>query len=84
MPTYRVFGRKYQDYYIIVSAANEYEAADIANARPEIDWSTVEMDDVIEATDVFLDDDTSADLQLNNDTDDYPSMENEILIEGTN
>ena len=84
MPTYRVFGRKYQDYYIIVSAANEYEAADIANARPEIDWSTVEMDDVIEATDVFLDDDTSADLQLNNDTDDYPSMENEILIGGTN
>ena len=67
MPTYRVFGRKYQDYYIIVSAANEYEAADIANARPEIDWSTVEMDDVIEATDVFLDDDTSADLQLNID-----------------
>jgi hypothetical protein len=84
LPTYRVFGRKYQDYYIIVSAANEYEAADIANARPEIDWSTVEMDDVIEATDVFLDDDTSADLQLNNDTDDYPSMENEILIGGTN
>ena len=67
MPIYRVFGRKYQDFYTIVSAADEYEAADIANARPEIDWDRVEMDDVIEATDVFLDEDTSADLQLNID-----------------
>lgn len=65
MPIYRVFGTKYQDYYTIVSAADEYEAAEIANSRPAIDWDLVPTDDVIEATDVFLDDDTSIDLQLN-------------------
>ena len=81
MPIYRVFGRKYQDFYTIVSAADEYEAADIANARPEIDWDRVEMDDVIEATDVFLDDDTSEEVQLNIDTyDDYPSMDSGIIV----
>ena len=65
MPTYRVFGTKYQNYYTIVSASDEYQAAEIANARPLIDWDEVPTDDVIEATDVFLDEDTEIDLQLN-------------------
>lgn len=65
MPIYRVFGTKYVNYYTIVSAADEYQAAEIANSRPSIDWEQVPMDDEIEATDVFLDDDTSEDLQLN-------------------
>ena len=53
MPTYRVFGTRYQNYYTIVSAADEYEAAEIANALPSEDWNFVPIDDVIEATDVF-------------------------------
>ena len=65
MPIYRVFGTKYVNYYTIVSAADEYEAAEIANSRPTIDWDIIPIDDEIEATDVFLDDDTSIDLQLN-------------------
>jgi len=65
LPIYRVFGTKYVNYYTIVSAADEYEAAEIANSRPTIDWDIIPIDDEIEATDVFLDDDTSIDLQLN-------------------
>lgn len=65
MPIYRVFGTRYQNYYTIVSAADEYEAAEIANSRPTIDWELIPIDDEIEATDVFLDADTSSDLQLN-------------------
>ena len=65
MPTYRVFGTRYKNYYTIVSAADEYEAAEIANSRPSIDWNEIPIDDVIEATDVFLDEDTLEDLQLN-------------------
>ena len=65
MPTYRVFGTRYQNYYTIVSAADEYEAAEIANALPSEDWNFVPTDDVIEATDLFLDEDTEIDLQVN-------------------
>ena len=65
MPIYRVFGTKYVNYYTIVSAADEYQAAEIANSRPTIDWEEIPIDDEIEATDVYLDDDTSIDLQLN-------------------
>ena len=65
MPIYRVFGTKYTNYYTIVSAADEYQAAEIANLRPTNDWDEIPTDDEIEATDVFLDEDTSEDLQLN-------------------
>lgn len=65
MPIYRVFGTKYVNYYTIVSAADEYQAAEIANLRPTNDWDEIPTDDVIEATDVFLDEDTEIDLQLN-------------------
>lgn len=65
MPIYRVFGTKYTNYYTIVSAADEYQAAEIANLRPTNDWDEIPTDDVIEATDVFLDEDTEIDLQLN-------------------
>jgi hypothetical protein len=60
-----VFGTKYRNYYTIVSAADEYQAAEIANLRPETDWNDIPTDDVIEATDVYLDEDTEIDLQLN-------------------
>ena len=65
MPIYRVFGTRYQNYYTIVSADDEYQAAEIANSRPSIDWDEIPTDDEIEATDVYLDDDTLEDLQLN-------------------
>ena len=65
MPTYRVFGNKYQNYYTIIDAADQFEAVDIANALPETEWNPVPTDDVIEATDVYLNGDTSYDLQLN-------------------
>jgi len=65
MPLYRVFGTKYTNYYTIVSAADEYQAAEIANLRPSSDWDAIATDDVIEATDVFLDEDNEIDLQLN-------------------
>jgi hypothetical protein len=65
LPTYRVFGTKYQNYYTIVEAADSFEAVDLANALPETAWNTVVTDDVIEATDVYLNEDTSEELQLN-------------------
>ena len=77
MPIFRVFGRKYQDYYTMVSAANEYEAVDVANSRPATDWDSVETDDVIEAVDVYLDDE---DIQLNKDNDDWPKMDPGIIV----
>lgn len=65
MPKYRVFGTKYHNYYTIIEAADQFEAVDLANALPETAWNTVVTDDVIEATDVYLNEDTSNDLQLN-------------------
>jgi hypothetical protein len=63
LTTYRVFGTRYQDYYTIVDAADEYEAITIANARPSNEWNELPLDDEIEATDVYLNEDI--DLQLN-------------------
>jgi len=65
LPTFRVFGTKYINYYTILEAADEYEAVDLANSLPETAWNSVESDDVIEATDIYLNEDTSMDLQLN-------------------
>ena len=65
MPKYRVFGTKYQNYYTIIEAADSFEAVDKANALSELEWNSVPTDDVIEATDVYLNEDTSMDLQLN-------------------
>jgi hypothetical protein len=65
LPTYRVFGTKYETYYTIIEAADQFEAVDKANALPELEWNSIPTDDVIEATDVYLDEDTSYDLQLN-------------------
>ncbi len=65
MPVYRVFGTKYQNYYTIIEAADQFEAVDKANALSELEWNSVPTDDVIEATDVYLNEDTSDELQLN-------------------
>ena len=65
MVTYRVFGNKYTNFYTIVEATDPYDAIEKANALPEINWNELPADDVIEATDVYLDEDTSIDLQLN-------------------
>ena len=63
MPLYRVFGTKFTNYYTIVSATDEYQAAELANARPLIEWDEIPTDDVVEATDVFLDEDTLIDIE---------------------
>ena len=65
MPKYRIFGTKYQNYYTIIEAADQFEAVDKANALPETAWNTAVTGDVIEATDVYLNEDTSEELQLN-------------------
>ena len=65
MPVYRVFGTKYTNYYTIIEAADQFEAVDLANALPEIEWNSIPTDDVIEATDVYLNEDTSYNVQLN-------------------
>jgi hypothetical protein len=65
LPAYRVFGNKYQNYYTVIEAADHFEAVDIANALSETEWNSIPTDDVIEATDVYLNEDTSIDLQLN-------------------
>ena len=65
LPVYRVFGNKYQNYYTILEAADEFQAVDIANALPETEWNSIPTDDVIEATDVYLNEDTSYNVQLN-------------------
>ena len=57
MPNYKIFGTKYFSYQTDVVAEDEYQAIEIANALPATDWQQMENDDVIEATDVFLDDD---------------------------
>jgi hypothetical protein len=86
LPTFRVFGRKYQDYYIKVEAKDGFEAIDIANAAEQHKWSMLPDDDVIEAIDVYMDDQSFKDyedIKLNKDTqDEWPSMKSGILVEG--
>ncbi len=55
MQIFRVFGTKYITFQTKLEANDEYEAIEIANALPATAWSQVEDDDVIEATDVYLD-----------------------------
>jgi hypothetical protein len=59
-----VFGTKFTNYYTIVSATDEYQAAELANARPLNEWDELSTDDVVEATDVFLDEDTLIDIEV--------------------
>ena len=65
MTTYRVFGTKYHNYYTIIDAADQFEAVDMANKLEAHNWFEIATDDVIEATDVYLNEDTSMDVQLN-------------------
>ena len=65
LPVYRVFGTKYQNYYTVIEAADQFQAVDLANALPETEWNSIPTDDVIEATDVYLNEDTSYNVQLN-------------------
>lgn len=83
MPRYRVFGTKYQNYYTHVSAADEYSAAEAANASPNSEWFEVETDDFIEATDVFLDEQTIAydDDSLIKDTEYHPGFDKVLTTE---
>ena len=55
MKQYRVFGRRYQDYKILVTAADPKRAAEAANNSPLSAWDEIPTDDVVEATDVYSD-----------------------------
>ena len=83
MPRYRVFGTKYQNYYTHVSAADEYAAAETANSSPQSEWFEVTTDDVIEATDVFLDEQTITydDESLIEDTEYHPGFDKVLTTE---
>ena len=59
-----------------VEAEDEYKAVDIANERPQHDWFPVETDDVIEATDVYLDEE----IQLNKDNDEWPEINSGVIV----
>ena len=59
IPTFRVFGRKFQDYWIEVQAKDEYNAIDVANGTDAHKWNKLDNDDVIEAIDVYLNEDIS-------------------------
>lgn len=75
---YRVFGRKYQDYYTKVDAANAYEAMDLANKQDTTKWFQLEDDDTIEAIDVFEEEDQE--IELNSSIEEeWPDMNAGIL-----
>lgn len=59
MQTFRVFGTKFKTYQTYVSASDKFEAIKIADSLPAHEWFEVENDDVIETTDVFLDERSS-------------------------
>ena len=86
MPIFKVFGRKYIDYYTSVTAPDEQIAYDYALNNDHIQWFEIEGDDPIEPYDVFLDEYTSdEDLQLNKDIEnEWPDMTSGIVSTGTN
>lgn len=59
MPKFRVFGRKYEDYWIEVEAKDEFHAAEVANKKDSNKWNRLSNDDTIEAVDVYLNEDIS-------------------------
>lgn len=81
MKTFRVFGRKYQDYYINVSAVDEYEAMELADTRPEIEWTQVTSDDVIESVEVYSNEDP---IQDEVSQDNYTIDDDEHIIDMSN
>lgn len=56
MPTFRVLGEKPMMYWTEVQAKDSYEAYDIADNLTTDKWNLIEQDNVIEAVDVYLDD----------------------------
>jgi hypothetical protein len=87
LPTYKVYGSKTQEFYTDIPAADPDEAYDIAYKDP-VQWFEIEINDPIEPHTVEL-----LDIQLNKDNiqlnkdnvdDDYPTMENGIIVGGTN
>jgi hypothetical protein len=76
--TYRVIGRKMQDYAANVDAATAAEAYDVAADLGTHEWSPLETDDVIEPIEVEL-----TDIQLNKDMeDDWPEMGPGVIVGG--
>ena len=74
MTKYKVFGDKLISYYTIVTADSESHAWDFASNNDNLDWIQIEQDSPIEVHFVEAEDETDL-LE-----DDYPSMENQIVI----
>lgn len=84
MTKYKVYGSKTAEYYVVLEAEDADEAYDIANGD-YVKWYSVDTDDAIEPHTVELaESDKHEDVQLNKDTEELPSMESGILIEGSN
>lgn len=56
MPTFKVLGGRTVVYHTTVEASDKYEAFEIANNLTSDQWDELETDNVIEATDVFGED----------------------------
>lgn len=56
MPTFRVLGEKTTLYWVELEAKDSYEAYDLADKLTTDKWNLIEQDNVIEAVDVYLND----------------------------
>ena len=56
MPTFRVLGEKTMLYWVELEAKDSYEAYDLADKLTTDKWNLIEQDNVIEAVDVYLND----------------------------
>lgn len=65
MNQYKVIGRKYFDYWTVVTAETKEAAIDIA-MKDDIDWIEMETDDIIEATDITLVEDEDKVIDMSN------------------
>lgn len=81
MSRYRVVGRRYQDFYAHVEAADSGAAYDLAAELPMHKWFELEIDDPIEPIEIDLDEESSSEnIQLNIDNDDWPEMDAGIIV----
>ena len=53
MAKFRVLGGRTVSYWTVVEAEDKYDAYDKANELNSVDWIEIETDDVIEAVEVY-------------------------------
>lgn len=82
MNKYKVIGDKLNHFYTIVTAPTKEAAWDIATNRDDLTWFEIEMDTTIDPYEI--EEVEELEVKLNNEEleDDWPSMDNNILISG--